>query len=226
MDLIIAAILAIIGGFALVAATRQLAGLHPLAALKRLLPGGVLVGAAALIALMGLNVRTYAPLPAINDVLRIGVQEVEPGLFDLQIVWAPLTDDIAPRRLELQTEGEVWRMQARILHPRSWAGWALDETLFRFDTLTGLDAGADAGLHRAPVERLSRRYGLDVWSLSRRVGRLVSPWRAAMPSQALQAPLIDGGEFLIVRNGAADLSVMAGNEAARLAMEAFENPEL
>lgn len=188
----------------------------------------IAVVSAAVSALVTVNMRTYDTLEPSTTLAYITFTQVRPTLYDAQVERPGRDGADAPPPLELQAEGDMWRVDARLLRPKLAHATDGTATLYRIERLTSAFAAPDATFaspaaarRDTPSERLSSNVGLDVWTLSRGPARTVSPWDPIAPTPALEGPLADGAVFALAVDDRSEVFVRPENAQARAAFDTF-----
>jgi hypothetical protein len=125
-----------------------LAGRRPYRALGGIFTGGMLLAAAAILLLLGLDIQTFSRLTYERPVATIALRQTGDRQFDATLVravnyGAPGTDtpaptgsaDVAPPTYPLS--GDEWRVEARVLKWQPWANMLGLEARYRLERLSG-----------------------------------------------------------------------------------------
>jgi len=156
--------------------------LHGFAALAALL-------AAAVVALVGVDLASYARLTHEAPVAEVRFRQQGGKRYAAEV----LLPDRGRQSFELA--GDEWQLDARVI---KWHGWAtvlgLDSD-FRLDRIGGRyrDIAEERSAPRTVFE-LARPPGLDVWDLARRFHAFL-PWLDALYGSATYLPMADGAHY-------------------------------
>lgn len=198
--------------FALLAVSRGRHG-HPVACSVHALAAALWMGLAAAVALVGVDLASYARLTYEAPVAEVRFRQKGERRFATQVL---LPDHRDPETFELA--GDEWQLDARVL---KWHGLATVlglDTAFRLDRIGGRyrDLQAERTAPRTVFE-LARPPGLDVWSLAR-AARL--PWLDALYGSATYLPMADGAHYAVTISPTG-LVARPMNRAAREAVSAW-----
>jgi hypothetical protein len=176
--------------FALRAANRSRHG-RPIASTAHALVAALWLALGAAVALIGVDVGTYARLTYEAPVAEVRFRQMGDRRFDAEL----LLPDGARREFVLA--GDEWQLDARVL---KWHGAA---TLLGFDTGDRLDriGGRYRDIERertAPrtVFELAHPQGVDVWRLARRFHAWL-PWLDALYGSATYLPMAEGAHYAV-----------------------------
>lgn len=175
------------------------------------LTGLLLLAVAALVAAVGLNLRTYDRLTHEIPVAIVSFQALGAQRFSAVLV------PTGGKTLVFDVDGDEWQLDARIL---KWRGFA---TVLGFDTIYRLDRFAgryrDVAQERTgprSVHSLSDEPGLDIWAWTRRYPRWL-PWVDAVYGSATYMPMVAGATYRVTASPTGLLARPA-NEVARHAV--------
>jgi hypothetical protein len=176
--------------FALRAANRSRHG-RPIACTAHALVAALWLALAAAVALVGVDVGTYARLTYEAHVAEVRFRQMGDRRFDAELI---LPDGA---RQEFVLAGDEWQLDARVL---KWHGAA---TLLGLDTGYRLDriGGRYRDIERersAPrtVFELAHPPGVDVWRLARRFHAWL-PWLDALYGSATYLPMAEGAHYAV-----------------------------
>jgi hypothetical protein len=175
------------------------------------LSGAFVLAAAAALALVAMNLYTYARLTHEQEAARVSMRQ----LGERRYVVSVEAKKAAPRHFEVR--GDEWQIDARVLKWRAMGNLLGFDTVYRLERLSG--RYGDITLERnAPrtVHSLAEDAGLDFWSLIRRHHQYV-PLADALYGSAVYVPMAEGADYRVTVS-ASGLVVRPGNEAARKAV--------
>ncbi|HEX2332380.1 MAG TPA: hypothetical protein VHI32_04315 [Burkholderiales bacterium] len=175
------------------------------------LSGGFVIAIAAGIALIAMNLYTYARLTHEQAAARVSIRQ----LGERQYVLTVETRKAPPRHF--QVHGDEWQVDARVLKWRALGNLLGFDTVYRFERLSGryADIAQERGAART-VHSLAEDPGLDLWSLVRKHHQYV-PLADALYGSAVYVPMAEGAEYTVTVS-TSGLVVRPGNEAARKAV--------
>jgi hypothetical protein len=207
-----------IGAFALlialpleIAAFRRLRRVQLVSGTMFFLIGALVLLLAAGVALVAMNLYTYARLTHEQEAARVSVRQLGERRYVLSV-----QPGKAPAR-HYEMRGDEWQIDARVL---KWSGMGnligLD-TVYRLERLSGRysDITLERNAQRT-VYSLAEDPGLDVWSLLNKHYRYV-PFADALYGSAAYVPMAEGAEYT-VSVSSTGLLVRPGNEAAKKAL--------
>jgi len=166
-----------------------------------------------LVLLLFSNLQTYRQLSDEQQMADIYLRRLGPWRYQLSLaVPGREKDDY------YLLEGDQWRLDARVLKWKSWAGLLGLDAHYRLDRLSSSHARAggarirEAGEHDlSPPPR-----GLDVWRLQQLLHERLR-FADAFYGQSGLIPMADGAHYRVML-GQAGLLVLAQNETARKAV--------
>lgn len=164
---------------------------RPLACTVYTLLAALGLALAAGIALVGVDLASYARLTHEAPVAEVRFRQQEDRRFDAELL---LPDG---GRESFLLAGDEWQLDARVL---KWDGAAtllgLD-TGFRLDRIGGRyrDVASERSAPRTVFE-LSRPRGVDVWSFARRFHAWL-PWLDALYGSATYLPMAEGAHYAV-----------------------------
>jgi hypothetical protein len=175
------------------------------------LSGGFVIAIAAGIALIAMNLYTYARLTHEQAAARVSIRQ----LGERQYVLTVETRKVPPRHF--QVHGDEWQIDARVLKWRALGNLLGFDTVYRFERLSGryADIAQERGAART-VHSLAQDPGLDLWSLVRKHHQYV-PLADALYGSAVYVPMAEAAEYTVTVS-TSGLVVRPGNEAARKAV--------
>jgi hypothetical protein len=193
------------------AAFRRLRRLQIASGTMLFLSGGFVIAIAAGIALIAMNLYTYARLTHEQAAARVSIRQ----LGERQYVLTVETRKAPPRHF--QVHGDEWQIDARVLKWRALGNLLGFDTVYRFERLSGryADIAQERGAART-VHSLAQDPGLDLWSLVRKHHQYV-PLADALYGSAVYVPMAEGAEYTVTVS-TSGLVVRPGNEAARKAV--------
>lgn len=173
----------LLGGF------KRLFKLRLVSGSGRMLAGLTLVFAAAFVAALLLDLRTYLALTAEQPVATISFSALGPQHFEAQLREAD------GHLIETDLHGDQWQLDARVI---AWKGYATllgMRPLYRLDRLSGRYANIGQELHDThSAVALGPSTGLDAWSLLHR-HRGWMPWIEAGYGSGVFLPMADGARY-------------------------------
>lgn len=175
------------------------------------LSGGVVLLLAAGVALVAMNLYTYARLTHEQEAARVSMRQLSERHFVVNLI----PRDGASRVYELR--GDEWQIDARVLKWRAAGNLLGFDTIYRLERLSGRygDITKERGAPRT-VHALAEDPGLDFWSLLRKHHQYV-PLADALYGSAVYVPMAEGAEYAVTVS-TSGLVVRPGNEAARKAV--------
>lgn len=194
-----------------IAAFRRLRRVQLVSGTMFLFSGIIVLLTAAAVALVAMNLHTYARLTHEQEAARVSVRQLGERRYVLSV--QPYK---APTR-HYEMRGDEWQIDARVL---KWSGMGnligLD-TVYRLERLSGRysDITLERNAQRT-VYSLAEDPGLDVWSLLNKHYRYV-PFADALYGSAAYVPMAEGAEYT-VSVSTTGLLVRPGNEAAKKAL--------
>ncbi|HEX2334385.1 MAG TPA: hypothetical protein VHI32_14605 [Burkholderiales bacterium] len=194
-----------------VAAFRRLRRLQIARGTMFFLSGGLVIAIAAGIALIAMNLYTYARLTHEQAAARVSIRQ----LGERQYVLTVETRKVPPRHF--QVRGDEWQIDARVLKWRALGNLLGFDTVYRFERLSGryADIAQERGAART-VHSLAEDPGFDLWSLVRKHHQYL-PLADALYGSAVYVPMAEGAEYTVTVS-TSGLVVRPGNEAARKAV--------
>ena|SRR5688572_8427171 len=175
------------------------------------LSGAFVLALAAALALVAMNLYTYARLTHEQEAARVSMRQ----LGERHYVVSVEAKKVAPRHFELR--GDEWQIDARVLKWRAMGNLLGFDTVYRLERLSG--RYGDITLERnAPrtVHSLAEDPGLDFWSLIRRHHQYV-PLADALYGSAVYVPMAEGANYRVTVS-TSGLVVRPVNDAARKAV--------
>lgn len=185
--------------------------------------GGGLAAAAAIAALLGMNVQTYARLTYERPVATIQVKQLGPQYFETTVTQPAANGTDAPTSAVYPLHGDEWRIEAQVLRWKPWATVLGLDTQYRLDRLSGRYQSIQQ--EREGIRSVHDLSGGDqpdalpwrvnAWDMARRYRRYVDAVDTLYGGGAYM-PMADGAEYevWITQSG---LVARPTNEAARQA---------
>ncbi len=194
-----------------IAAVRRLRRVQLVSGTIYFLMGGIVVLLAAGIALVAMNLYTYARLTHEQEVARVSIRQLAERHYVVSV-----QPRKAPAR-HFQLRGDEWQIDARVLKWRPIGNLLGFDTVYRLERLSGRygDITQERNATRT-VYTLAEDPGLDFWSLLRKHHEYV-PLADALYGSAAYVPMAEGAEYAVTVS-ASGLVVRPGNDAARKAL--------
>jgi hypothetical protein len=194
-----------------IAAFRRLRRLQLARGTMFFLSGGIVLLLAAGVALVAMNLYTYARLTHEQEAARVSMRQLGERRFVVNLI----PTGGASRVYELR--GDEWQIDARVLKWRAAGNLLGFDTIYRLERLSGRygDITQERGAPRS-VHALAEDPGLDFWSLLRKHHQYV-PLADALYGSAVYVPMAEGAEYAVTVS-TSGLVVRPGNEAARKAV--------
>lgn len=148
--------------------------------------GSVILGAAAVAGLGGLNLYTYHRFTEESPVATLGFESL--GELSYRVTISP----VGQPELRLQLDGDEWQLDARMIKWTDWLTFLGESPLYRLDRLSGRYISIeDARSKGQTMHALSKTSGIDVWAFARRAGDWLPGVDAAYGS-SVYLPMADG----------------------------------
>jgi hypothetical protein len=153
------------------------------------LTGGVMLGIAATLGAVAINLHTYQRFTHEQPVAELGFKRLAPHRFQATLTYP------SGRHATFVVSGDEWQLDARIL---KWTGMATlmgMDTRFRLERLSGrFDSLQRERNEPRSVYSLAPEAGLDLWSLVQRYEPWM-PWVDATYGAATYLPMADDAIF-------------------------------
>jgi len=175
------------------------------------LSGAFVLLVAGSLALVAMNLYTYARLTHEQEAARVSIRQLGERLYVVSVQ----TRKGAPRHFQLR--GDEWQMDARVLKWRAMGNLLGFDTVYRLERLSGRygDITQERSSPRT-VYTLAEDPGLDFWSLLRKHHQYV-PFADALYGSAAYVPMAEGAEYAVTVS-TSGLVVRPRNDAARKAL--------
>jgi hypothetical protein len=175
------------------------------------LSGAFVLLLAAGVALVAVNLYTYARLTHEQEAARVSMRQLGERHYAVSVQ----AKSAATRYFELR--GDQWQIDARVLKWRAVGNLLGFDTVYRLERLSGR-YGDIARERNAPrtVHSLAEEPGVDFWTVLRRYHAYV-PLADALYGSAAYVPMAEGAEYA-VNVSTSGLVVRPGNNAARKAV--------
>lgn len=148
--------------------------------------GSVILGAAAVGGLGGLNLYTYHRFSEEIPVATLAFESV--GELSYRVTISP----VGQPGFELQLAGDEWQLDARMIKWTDWLTFLGESPLYRLDRLSGRYISIeDARSKNQTMHALGKAPGIDVWAFARRAGDWLPGVDAAYGS-SVYLPMADG----------------------------------
>ncbi|GAM99302.1 membrane protein [alpha proteobacterium U9-1i] len=182
---------------------------------RGVLGGGLFLGIAAVVGLLGLNVQTYHRLTYERQVASIEIRQKGPQLFDATVTEPPSEQNPQGVTNTFELHGDEWRIEARVLKWKPWANVLGLDSQYRLDRFSGryADTQQELTAERSAYDiRPTRSSGLDLWPIAREYSEYL-PLVDTLYGSGAYMPMSDGAryEVRITQNG---LIARPTNEAA------------
>lgn len=164
--------------------------------------GGGLLAAAAVAALLGLNVQTYSRLTYERPVATIRTKQLGPQYFEATVTQPAAGDDAEAMTGVYPVHGDEWRLEAQVLKWKPWANMLGLDTQYRLDRLSGRYQTAEQ--ERTAIRSVHELKGgdpavdlpwsLSAWDMARKYRRWVDAVDTLYGDGAYM-PMADGAEY-------------------------------
>lgn len=185
--------------------------------------GGGLLAAAAIAALLGLNVQTYSRLTYERPVATIRTEQLGSQYFEATITQPAAGENAQPVERSYPLHGDEWRLEAQVLRWKPWANVLGLDTQYRLDRLSGRyqtieqERTAVRSVHAVEggAPEVDLPWSLSAWDTARKYRRWVDAVDTLYGGGAFM-PMADGAEYevWITQSG---LIARPTNAAARTA---------
>lgn len=185
----------------------------------RFLTGGLILGGAGLLGLVGLNLQTYSRLAQERPVATVDLVYLGPQLFRASVT---LDGEVEPTTYEVR--GDEIEFKARVIRWNNWANIIGYDSIYKLDRMAGQYRSIDEDLSKPrTVYPLSNDPGLDVFQVVQKRGGWVKAVNAYYGS-GTYVPMLAGAryEIFMTQNG---LLARAGNDIARDGLKNWRPPE-
>jgi hypothetical protein len=175
------------------------------------LSGAFVLLVAAGVALVAVNLYTYARLTHEQEAARVSMRQLGERHYAVSLQ----AKSAAPRHFELR--GDEWQIDARVVKWRAVGNLLGFDTVYRLERLSGRygDITRERNAPRT-VHSLAEEPGVDFWTVLRRYHAYV-PLADALYGSAAYVPMAEGAEYA-VSVSTSGLVVRPGNDAARKAV--------
>lgn len=208
----IVVLIAVFGLLLLALACQRLFRARFLAAAGSALTGSLLLGAAALLFVVSMNLHTYARLTHEQPIAQIVFESRTPQRYRATLAQVPSGE------LQMFTlAGDEWQLDARVLKWKGWANLIGLNAQYRLERISGRyrDIAQERSAPRT-VYALSENPGIDLWTLSTTYPRWL-PFVDAVYGSATYLPMADGARYEIAMTQSG-LIARPINEAAKAAV--------
>ncbi len=181
---------------------------------RGVLGGGVFLGVAAIVGLLGLNIQTYQRLAYDRQVATIEIHQKGPQLFDATVV-EPAVGEFPGATNTFELNGDEWRIEARVLRWKPWANVLGLDSQYRLDRFSGryADTQQELTADRSAYDiRPARQSGIDLWPIARQYSQYL-PVVDTLYGSGAYMPMADGARYE-VRITQSGLIARPTNEAA------------
>jgi hypothetical protein len=175
------------------------------------LSGAFVLLLAAGVALVAVNLYTYARLTHEQEAARVSMRQLGERHYAVSLQ----PKSAATRHFELR--GDEWQIDARVVKWRAVGNLLGFDTVYRLERLSGRygDITRERNAPRT-VHSLAEEPGVDFWTVLRRYHAYV-PLADALYGSAAYVPMAEGAEYA-VSVSTSGLVVRPGNDAARKAV--------
>lgn len=181
---------------------------------RGVLGGGVFLGVAAIVGLLGLNIQTYQRLAYDRQVATIEIHQKGPQLFNATVV-EPAVGEFPGATHTFELSGDEWRIEARVLRWKPWANVLGLDSQYRLDRFSGryADTQQELTADRSAYDiRPARQSGIDLWPIARQYSQYL-PVVDTLYGSGAYMPMADGARYE-VRITQSGLIARPTNEAA------------
>ena len=192
---------------------------------RGVLGGGVFLGLAGLVGLLGLNIQTYHRLTAERPVATIELHQKGPQLFDATVVEPPTDQDPQGITHHFEIHGDEWRLEARVLVWKPWANVLGLDSQYRLDRFSGRYRETDQELHaeRSAYDiRPTRQSGVDLFPIAKSLAPYVPLVDVHHGSGTFQ-PMADGARYEVSITRTGLISRPTNETAAEAASSGWDN---
>jgi hypothetical protein len=174
--------------------------------------GAFVLAVAAAMALIAMNLYTYARLTHEQEAARVSIRQLGQRQYAVTVQQKAAP----PRHYELQ--GDEWQIDARVLKWRAMGNLLGFDTVYRLERISGRygDISSEKTQTRTVHALTPEEPGLDFWTVLRRYHDYL-PLADALYGSAAYVPMAEGAEYM-VSVSASGLVVRPGNDAARKAL--------
>jgi hypothetical protein len=172
------------------------------------LGGGGLMAVAAIAALTGLNVQTYARMTYERPVATLEMKQLGPQYFETTVTQPARVEGETARSEIYLLNGDDWRIEAQVLKWKPWANVLGLDSQYRLDRLSGRYQDIEQELHSTrSVHALSGGdkatvlpgnitvpWKLSVWDMARRYRRHIDAVDT-LYGGATYMPMADGAKY-------------------------------
>lgn len=167
--------------------------------------GGLFLGVAAVVSLLGLNIQSYHRLTYERPVATIELAQKGPQFFEATVVEPPTDDYPEGITRTFDVHGDEWRIEARVLKWKPWANVVGLDSQYRLDRFSGryTDTQDELNAERSAYDiRPERQTGIDFWNIAREYSQR-APVVDTLYGSGAYMPMVDGGryEVRITQNG-------------------------
>lgn len=164
---------------------------------RGVLGGGLILGVASVVSLLGLNIQTYHRLTYERPVATIDIRQQAPQLFEVTLTQPPSEADPDGSTDEYELHGDEWRIEARVLKWKPWANILGLDSQYRLDRLSGRYADTQQELsdERSAYSILPERSsGIDLWGIVRDNSDYI-PLVDVLYGSGAYMPMADGARY-------------------------------
>jgi hypothetical protein len=164
--------------------------------------GGGLMAAAAIAALLALNVQTYSRLTYERPVATIRTKQLGPQYFEATVTQPAAGDNEQPVVGVYPMHGDEWRLEAQVLRWKPWANMLGLDTQYRLDRLSGRyqtveqERTAIRSVHeiKGGDPAVDLPWSLSAWDYARKYRRWIDAVDTLYGGGAYM-PMADGAEY-------------------------------
>jgi hypothetical protein len=176
------------------------------------LSGAFVLAVAAAMALVAMNLYTYARLTHEEEAARVSIRQLGQRQYTVSVQQKAA----APRHFELR--GDEWQIDARVLKWRAMGNLLGFDTVYRLERISGRygDISSEKTQTRTVHALTPEEPGVDFWTVLRRYHDYI-PLADALYGSAAYVPMAEGAEYMVTVS-TSGLVVRPGNDAARKAV--------
>ncbi|MBI1361349.1 MAG: hypothetical protein GC155_13815 [Alphaproteobacteria bacterium] len=164
----------------------------------RFLFGGVVLAAAAVVALIGMNLQTYTRLTHEQLAAEVTIRQIGPDSYFASVAKADRKGNLLPPK-EYPLTGDTFRMEADVVTFKPWANIIGVDALYRFNRIQGrYDSEAKETANPPRPWSMRETTGVDLFSL---------PLGSANPLKQVDAEFLNGFAVPLADGAVYDVSM-------------------